>query len=154
MGGRFLEIYLLDHHAGSTAGLELAKRAARSNRGTPTGDALERLVDEIDADRATLQRLLAVLGRRPSKTKDGLAWSAERLRRLKLNGQLLGDSPLTRLHELEGLWLGVAGKRALWEAIRAIPEFASLRAFDFAALSQRAETQLVELETLRLEAAA
>jgi hypothetical protein len=154
MGGRFLEIYLVDHHAGSTAGLELAKRAARSNRGTPTGDALERLVVEIDADRATLQRLLAVLGRRPSKTKDGLAWSAERLGRLKLNGQLRGYSPLSRLNELEGLSLGVAGKRALWEALRAIPEFASLPDFDFAALSQRAETQLLELETLRREAAA
>ena len=96
MGGRFLEIYLVDHHAGSTAGLELAKRAARSNRGTPTGDALERLVAEIDADRATLQRLLAVLGSRPSRTKDGLAWSVERLGRLKLNGQLRGYSPTRR----------------------------------------------------------
>jgi hypothetical protein len=154
MGGRFLEIYLVDHHAGSTAGLELAKRAARSNRGTPTGDALERLVAEIDADRAALQRLLAVLGRRPSKTKDALAWSAERLGRLKLNGQLRGYSPLSRLNELEALSLGVAAKRALWEALRGLPEFARLPGFDFAALSQRAETQLVALETVRRDAAA
>jgi hypothetical protein len=106
-----------------TAGLELAKRAARSNRGTPTGDALERLVAEIDADRATLQRLLAMLGKRPSKTKDALAWSAERLGRLKLHGQLRGYSPLSRLDELEALSLGVAAKRALWEALRGLPEF-------------------------------
>jgi hypothetical protein len=37
MAHRFLEIYLLDHHAGSVAGVELAKRTARSNPGTPTG---------------------------------------------------------------------------------------------------------------------
>jgi hypothetical protein len=154
MASRLLEIYLVDHHAGSTLGLELAKRAARSNRGTPTGEALERLVAEIDADRAALQRLLAVLGTRPSKVKDGLAWSAERLGRLKLNGQLRGYSPLSRLNELEGLWLGVAGKRALWEALRTLPELASLPDFDFAALSRRAEAQLLELETLRREAAA
>jgi NADH dehydrogenase/NADH:ubiquinone oxidoreductase subunit G len=60
----------------------------------------------------------------------------------------------SRLNELEGLSLGVAGKRALWEALRELPEFAGSPDFDFAALSQRAETQLLELETLRREAAA
>ena len=97
MARRFRDIYLADHHAGSTAGLALARRAAVNNRGTATGEALERLVDEIAADRVTLERLLAAVGARPSRVKDGLAWSAEKFGRLKPNGQLTGYSPLSRL---------------------------------------------------------
>jgi hypothetical protein len=36
---------------------------------------------------------------------------------LKLNGQLRGYSPLSRLDELELLQIGVAGKRRLWRAL-------------------------------------
>ena len=64
MARRFRDIYLADHHAGSTAGLALARRAAVNNRGTATGEALERLVDEIAADRATLERLLVLFAAR------------------------------------------------------------------------------------------
>ena len=38
------------------------------------------------------------------------AWTAEELERLKLNGQLAGYSPLSRLVELEGLAVGIEGK--------------------------------------------
>jgi hypothetical protein len=154
MAGRLREIYLVDHHAGSTAGLALARRAAANNRGTPTGDALERLVEEIAADRATLKRLLAAVGTRPSRVKDGLALSVEKLGRLKLNGRLRGYSPLSRLAEIEGLSVGVAGKRALWDSLRTRPELAELPEFDFETLMQRAEEQLLALDTLRREAAA
>ena len=153
MARPFRDIYLADHHAGSTAGLALARRAAVNNRGTATGEALERLVDEIAADRATLERLLAAVGARPSRVKDGLAWSAEKLGRLKPNGQLTGYSPLSRLNELEGLSIGVAGKRALWDSLAAHPELA-VAGFDFAALTRRAESQLLTLDALRREAAA
>ncbi len=37
-------------------------------------------------------------------------WVAEKLGRLKPNGQLLGYSPLSRLVELEALALGITGK--------------------------------------------
>ena len=43
-----LSTYLNDHPAGSTAGIELAKRSASSNAGTPYGDFLAGLVQEID----------------------------------------------------------------------------------------------------------
>ena len=36
-----------------------------------------------------------------SRAKDGAAWVAEKLGRLKTNGQLTGYSPLSRLVELE-----------------------------------------------------
>jgi hypothetical protein len=47
-----------------------------------------------------------------------LGWGAEKAGRLKLNGELLGYSPLSRLEELEALSLGVEGKLALWTALR------------------------------------
>ena len=46
-----------------------------------------------------------------------MGWTGEKLGRLKLNGQLLGYSPLSRLIELEGLMLGIAGKLAMWIAL-------------------------------------
>jgi len=154
MAHRFLEIYLADHHAGSVAGVELAKRIARSNRGTPTGEALDRLVGEIEADRVTLENLLAAVGAQPSFVKDRLVWTLERVGRLKPNGQLRGYSPLSRLHELEALSLGVWGKRALWVTLGELRKPARPPGFDFDALAERAAAQFRELEELRIAAAA
>ena len=48
---KLLAIYLSDHHAGSTVGVELAKRAARHNAGARIGVVLDDVVAEIEADR-------------------------------------------------------------------------------------------------------
>src|SRR6266540_6942323 len=115
-----LSTYLNDHLAGSTAGLELAKRSASSNAGAPYGDFLAGLVKEIDEDRATLMDLMERLGVGKDRLKVSLGWAAEKVGRLKLNDQLIGYSPLSRLIELEGLLLGVSGKRALWMALQPV----------------------------------
>ena len=47
---------------------------------------------------------------------------AEKLGRLKPNGQILGYSPLSRLVELETLALGITGKRSLWEALLGVAD--------------------------------
>src|SRR5215203_957460 len=107
---RFLEIYLADHLAAAAAGLALVRRAARSNTGTRTGDTLRRLTFEIDEDRHTLRRLVTDLGFTGSKPKEVVAWAAEKMGRLKRNGQLRGYSPLSRVLELEALSVGIAGK--------------------------------------------
>jgi hypothetical protein len=154
MARRPPELYLVDHHAGSVAGLELAKRAARNNRGTAAGEALEQLVGEIRADQRTLELVLALVGTQPSRLKDGVGWTAEKLGRLKLNGRLRGPSPLGRLYELEALSLGVAGKRALWRALQEVPGLANSPDLDLPELERRADEQLGRLEELRREAAA
>ena len=88
-----------------------------------------------------------------SRLKPAGAWVAERLGRLKPNGQLRGYSPLSRVVELEGLTGGVAVKQMLWNALG--QHFGStLEGFDFEALAARAEAQRVRLEACRLEAAA
>jgi hypothetical protein len=151
---RRLAIYLNDHLAGSVVGTELAKRALKENRGSSFGEFLEWLLGQIRQDQVTLERLMDELGVSKSRFKRTLALALERVGRLKLNGQLTGYSPLSRLVELEGLALGVAGKRALWVALQEIAGTEPrLREFDFDLLHRRAEEQLAGLERHRIEAA-
>ncbi len=148
-----LRTYLQDHHAGATAGLELARRAAASNSDSEYGPELERIASEIDADRAALERAMERLGVKPSAVKDAAGWMAEKLGRLKPNNSLLSYSPLSRVVELEGLVIGVTAKLAVWEAMRtAVGE--RLDGIEFAELAERAGDQRGRLETLRRRAAA
>jgi hypothetical protein len=149
-----LSIYLSDHRAGSAAGLELARRAASSNADNSFGPILSQLVSEIEEDIASLDELMHRLDAGRDRLKETVAWSAEKLGRLKPNGQLLGYSPLSRLVELEGLLLGVTGKLALWRAIGTTLGFdPRLNGFDLDRLIRRAEEQRDTLETCRLRAA-
>jgi hypothetical protein len=118
MTDRLLAIYLQDHLAGSTGGLELARRAAASNEGTPLGEFLEELAEDIAEDRDVLVEIMDDLGVSQDKIKNALGWGAEKLGRLKPNGQFTGYSPLSRVVELEGLTVGVRGKLSLWENLR------------------------------------
>jgi hypothetical protein len=151
---RLLPIYLNDHLAGATLGLELVRRAQRENGGTPLGDFLHGLADEIGEDRRTLLQLMERLGIEPSRSKIAAARVTEKVGRLKLNGQLTGYSPLSRLVELEGLATGIEGKRALWLALAEIAD--RDERLDRAALetlAERAGSQRERLETHRLQAA-
>jgi hypothetical protein len=151
---RKLDIYLNDHLAGAMLGVELSRRAAKSSRGTPCGEFLGRLHREINEDRRTLQAVARALGVDASPAKSAVAWVAEKAGRLKLNGQVHGYSPLSRLVELEGLEVGVAGKRSLWQALRrAFPDDERLAGFELDALVARAEQQLEGLQEHRLNAA-
>jgi len=151
---RQLDIYLNDHLAGATVGVELSRRAANSNRGAPSGEFLERLHQEIVEDRRTLLGVVRALGVDTSPAKPALAWIAEKAGRLKLNGRLRGYSPLSRLIELEGLETGIAAKRSLWQALAcAFPDDARLASFDLDALVARAEQQLQGTREQRLTAA-
>ena len=152
--GRLLEIYLADHLAGSAAGVALARRTAQSNAGTALGDVLRRLSIEIEDDRRTLQAIVAELGFRESKAKDTLAWVGEKVARLKLNGQLRGYSPLSRILELEALSVGVAGKLAMWQSLESVPDLSEqLSGFDLDQLTERARRQQAEIEEQRTTAA-
>jgi hypothetical protein len=153
MNRKYLPIYLNDHLAGATVGRELARRALSSNRGTPLGDFLELLEREIVEDRASLERLIVRLGFTPSRGKAGAAVVAERLGRLKLNGELRDYSPLSRLVELEGLSLGVEGKLVLWRNLKEATDVADdATEPPLDELIRRAERQREALERHRTEA--
>jgi hypothetical protein len=93
MKEKLLRIYLQDHLAGSTAGLELARRTRAANEGTEYGPPLAKIADEIDADRRQLQGIMEELGFGGDRAKNIAAWGLEKAGRLKLNGQLTGYSP-------------------------------------------------------------
>ena len=151
---RRLDIYLSDHLAGATVGVELSRRAAKRSTGTASGEFLQRLHREIVEDRTTLEAVIGALEADVSPVKPALGWIAEKAGRLKLNGRIRGFSPLSRLVELEGLEAGVAAKRSLWQALgRAFPDDGRLARFDLDALVARAEQQLQGLSEQRLSAA-
>lgn len=150
---RLLSVYLNDHLAGATLGRELVRRIARENAGNRLGVFLsDDLLPEIEQDRQALRRLMNSLDVTPSPAKMTAAWLAEKLGRLKLNGELRRYSPLSRLLELEGLAMGIEGKRALWLAL-ATSNLNELDGYDFQALAARAESQRSRLEEHRDAAA-
>jgi hypothetical protein len=153
MHRKFLRIYLQDHLAGSTGGLELVRRARGANEGTPYGESLAKLADEIEADRRSLESIMDDLGFGADRAKNMAFWAAEKAGRLKLNGQLTGYSPLSRMVEIEGLLTGVNGKLSLWRTLRdvadSVPE---LDADRIARLVERAEQQVGTLHDLRSRA--
>lgn len=153
LGKDYLKIYLEDHYAGATAGLELARRSAGANRGNPYGEVIARIALEIEEDRDTLRRVMTDLGIGPDRLKVAGAWAGEKAGRLKLNGHLTSYSPQSRVIELEGLVLGVNGKRCLWSALRHIaPQESRLNLEELERLIERAERQIAELEEQRLKA--
>jgi hypothetical protein len=150
-----LEIYLNDHLAGASGGVELARRLRASNRDdTVFGETLSRVCAEIEADRTVLEQVIEGLGYSRSRVKPAAAWVAEKLGRLKLNGQLRGYSQLSRLIELEGLLIGITGKIGLWETLTELEVGQDIDA-DLERLKARAVAQRAAVDDLhRLAAAA
>ena len=148
-------IYLNDHLAGATSGVELAHRMADSHREPDRRATLERLAKDIAQDRRTLLDLMAALGLPVRHYKVGAAWVAEKAGRLKLNGSLLSRSPLSSLEELEMLRLGVEGKAAGWRTLRELANTDSRLSRDtLDGLMARAREQADLLEELRVRAVA
>lgn len=148
---RFLAIYLNDHLAGSVVGVELARRAKASNEGTEIGATLAEVCAEIEADQESLREAMRSLGVGAGRVKPALGWAGEKIGRLKPNGQLRGYSPLSRVLEIEGLMIGIAGKRMLWSALRDSYE-GRLPGLDFERLVSRAESQQRRLEACHRDA--
>ena len=115
---KLLQIYLDDHWAASGAGTALANRIVRENEGTQWHAELRRIADEIEQDQATLAQLRETLTSGGFSVKRVLAQAAERGGRLKLNGSLIGYTPLARVLELEGLIAGVKARQLLWRSLR------------------------------------
>jgi hypothetical protein len=151
---RFLEIYMRDQLALGVAWRELAGRSARSNRGTPAGEALAEVHRGIAADVETFKGIMRALRFAGSTPKNVIALVGERAARLKLNGRIVRYSPLSRFEELDALIIGIEGKAMLWATLR---ESAGLErrlpGIDFGALINRARDQRARLEPHHREAA-
>ncbi|HEV2088476.1 MAG TPA: hypothetical protein VGR21_09205 [Cryptosporangiaceae bacterium] len=150
----FLNTYLNDHLAGASAAAELIERSCGRNTGTPVGDFLAGLLHDVEADRATLRRLMKRLGVEESSFKQVAGAVLEKASRLKLAEPVTGSPHLTRLMELETVYLGVEGKHALWRTLKALSDDdPRLAETDLEGLIDRADHQLAGIEKHRLEAA-
>jgi hypothetical protein len=149
---RYLQIYLNDHLGGATTGRALARRAMRNASNSEIRSSLERLAEEIAADRQSLLDLMQSVGVTRDPVKVAFGFLAERVGRLKFNGHLVQSSTLGQLTELEALSLGVEGKIALWQSLRELSAAEELsQRLD--SLIDRGEAQRAELERLRILAA-
>ncbi|MBW3589148.1 MAG: hypothetical protein KY429_06995 [Actinobacteria bacterium] len=146
MNHKLLEIYLNDHLAGAVGGLELARRCRSNNEGSSLGQFLDGLVVQIEQDKGALESLIEHLGLPKSNVKQAAGWIVEKIGRIKLNGQLTGYSDLSRLEELEGLFVGVNAKLALWRSLDQIePSISVPPGFSLEELIKRAESQIEDL---------
>lgn len=141
MNTELLGIYLNDHLAGAIAGTELARRISR------THPELRALADDIEADRKELLDVMRSYGVEPRPHKAAIGWLTEKAGRLKLNGRLLGRSPLSDVLELETLRIGIEGKAAMWRALRTLP---GAERFDRLLRRAVGQAELVDQYRLRL----
>lgn len=149
-----LTVYLNDHLAGATAGVQVARRLVRHQERPEAASELRTLVSEIDRDRTTLVHLMGELGIPIKRYMLVGALIGERVARFKPNGRLLRRTDVRAVMELETMLLGVQGKAALWRLLGTLPEVdRGGRAEELSGLLTRADRQAEILERLREEAA-
>ena len=149
-----LEVYLNDHLAGATAGVNVAQQAAERHRSTELGPFYAEIASEIKADFDTFEGLMESLGVGKSATKTALAEVGSKLAELKF-GDDDPDSPqLGDVVTLEALSIGVEGKLCMWKALVTVTDsYPALAALDLQALKERALDQRERIESKRLELA-
>jgi hypothetical protein len=147
-----LSSYLNAHLAGSVAALQLIDHLLAS-RGKPADNLLfEQLKSDIQADQETLRLVIAAIGDSETGVGKVAAWAAEKASWLKI--ELSDAHGLGLLEALEALFLGITGKRGLWEAMAAVASnIASLSQFDFQRLMERADAQAGRVNRRRLDLA-
>ena len=152
MPDRYLSIYLNDHLAVIVGIRELLERTLENNTDSPFGELLTRLLEDSQQERRALAALMRDHGIPENHLKTSGAWLAERIGRLKMNGQLTGYSPLSRLVEIEGIALGLDAKRIFWDNLSHIG-VVQAGGFVTKSLARRAEQRLEELDEHRRDAA-
>ena len=149
-----LATYLTDHMAGSVAALEVLERLADSRGDEPVGAEAARLRDEILGERRILDGLAERLGVAMSLPRKAASWVAEKAVQVKLRYDDPGDGAFRLLESLEGLSLGIEGKRLLWKSLsNASSSRDDLKGPDYDGLIAAAEDQRRRVEVHRLAAA-
>jgi hypothetical protein len=146
-----LASYLNDHLAGSVSALELIAHWVDVQKGKPLGAFFAETEREIKADQDKLRDIMRSLGIEESKVRRASAWVAEKLGRARLI--IAGDEPgsLGLVLTLDGLIMGVTGKKLAWRALAAT-NLPQLDGYDFEKLQRRAEQQIERIEAERMRA--
>ena len=146
-----LDSYLNDHLAGSISALELIAHCIDVHKGEPLGSFFVETEREIKADQDKLRDVMRTLGVEESKMRQAGAWAVEKVGRARLI--IAGDEPgsLGLVLTLEGLIVGVTGKKLLWVALEAA-KLPRLSTYNFEQLQRRAEQQIERIEAERIPA--
>ena len=146
-----LDSYLNDHLAGSISALELIDHWAEIHKGEPLGSFFVEIQREIKADQDTLRKVMRNLGVDESKVRKAGAWAAEKVGRARLI--IAGDEPdsLGLVLTLEGLIMGVTGKKLMWASLAAA-KLPRLSSYNVEQLQRRAEQQIERIEAERISA--
>jgi len=149
-----LSSYLNDHLAGSVGALELLDRLIDVYKGTALERFFADLRNEIDADQKILRELIASLGAKESTVRKAGAWVMEKFSRGKIQLSEEEEEKMGLFLALEGLALGIHGKRSLWRALAVASEVVPrLQNRDYVELENRALEQHDRVEAKRLEVA-
>ena len=146
-----LDSYLNDHLAGSISAMELIAHWAEAHKGEPLGSFFAEIEAEIKADQDTLRDVMRIVGVEESKVRKAGAWAAEKVGRARLI--IAGDESgsLGLVLTLEGLIMGVTGKKLMWGALAAA-KLPRLSTYNFEQLERRAEQQIERIEAERISA--
>src|SRR5438552_14097240 len=146
-----LDSYLNDHLAGSISALELIAHWVEVHKGEPLGRFFVETEREIKADQDTLRDVMRTLGVEESKVRQAGAWVAEKVGRARL--MIAGDEQgsLGLVLTLEGLIMGVTGKKLMWRALAAAKS-PGLNSYNLEQLQRRAEQQVERIEAERISA--
>src|SRR5262245_15681766 len=141
--------YLNDHLAGSISALELIGHWVSARKGKPLGRFFAQIEKQIKADQDTLRDVMRTLRVEESKLRQAGAWAAEKVGRARMMSA--GDEPdsLGLVLTLEGLSMGVTGKKLLWRSLSAA-KLARLDSYDFEQLQLRVEQQVAQIEAERI----
>jgi hypothetical protein len=145
-----LAAYLNDHLAGSVVAIELLDHLIKEQTGQRLEKFLLNVRDDVSADQQVLRDLIHKLDLKESAMRKAGAWFVEKLGQAKID--VAGDLGL--LQALEGLALGITGKKLLWRALQTVEaSYPQLQGLDLAALEQRAQEQFERVEKERLHLA-
>jgi hypothetical protein len=148
-----IHVYLNDHLAGATAGLELVKQAAERHDGD-LGEFFAQLADEIAGDHNTLTSLMDQMGAHASGAKEVLAKAGSVVSETKFSGESMDDPEFGTFLTLETLSIGVEGKLCMWKALKVVEdEYPELKSVDIDTLTERAQSQRDRIEGKRLDVA-
>jgi hypothetical protein len=146
-----LDSYLNEHLAGSLGALELIDHWAEVHKDEPLGSFFLEIEKEIKADQDTLRDVMRTLHVEESKVRKAGAWAAEKVGRVRLI--IAGDESdsLGLVLTLEGLIMGVTGKKLLWAALDAA-KLLPVSTYNFEQLQRRAEQQVERIGAERISA--
>lgn len=146
-----LGTYFREHLSGSDTAILVLERVRGSLAGTKEGALFTSLYEQIERERELLRTLLAELGESTLSPKRAATKATGSFLKL-LAGNKRNDLSLFRT--LEGLAIGVQGKRCMWRALQSVNRsFAAASPQRFAELEALAVRQWEAIEERRLSLA-